>query len=78
MAYFATQSIVPVRTSAPDSANMAAMVIGALLENTDITSSVVTMPSSRKATAPIDAVTAGGNRSVTKRAKTASRSARPI
>ena len=57
---FAIASSTPVRTSAPETMNMAAMVMGAALEKTAITSEVSTSPSSMKAAAPPTAVTSGG------------------
>jgi|GEM_PF-6673931 len=56
----AAASSVPVLTSAPDRTNIAAMVIGALFENTPITSLVSIRPRTRNAAAPAVPTTAGG------------------
>ncbi len=53
-------SRTPVRTSAPESTNIAAIVMGAELEKTRMASSGVVRPSSRNAAAPPAAVTSGG------------------
>ena len=53
-------SSTPVRTSAPDNTNIAAMVMGAEFEKTRIASSGVVKPSRRNAAAPPAAVTSGG------------------
>jgi hypothetical protein len=49
-----------VRTRAPESTNIAAIVIGAGFENTDMTRSIGAKPKSMKAAAPPKAVTSGG------------------
>jgi hypothetical protein len=59
----AAASSVPVLTRAPDSTNMAAIVIGALLENTAVTSLVSMSPRTKKQATPAMATTAGGKRS---------------
>ena len=69
----AAASKVPVRTNAPVRMNIAAMVIGALLENTARISPVSIMPTTRKIAAPTMATTAGGKRSSRNAPKVAAR-----
>ena len=73
-----TSSSVPVRNRAPDSTNIAAMVIGAGLENTPSNSSVEMNPSSSIASAPSAATTTGGRRSTMKPTNRMMRSPNPI
>ena len=60
---FATASSNPVRTNAPLTANIAAIVIGAGLANAASTSPVGTKPKPMNSAAPPAAVTSGGYRS---------------
>ena len=73
-----TSSSVPVRSSAPDSTNIAAMVMGAGFENTPSSSSVEMNPSNSMISAPSVATTTGGRRSTTKPANRRKRSISPM
>jgi len=55
-----TQSSAPVRTRPPTITNIAAIVQGAVLENTFITSTCGRIPSSSIAAAPVTATTSTG------------------
>ncbi len=78
MIALAIASTVPVRSSAPDRMNIAAMVIGASFENTENIPSLPNIPRNRKVHAPRIATTVAGKRSSTKPTSIAPRMIRPI
>jgi hypothetical protein len=78
MIALAIASTVPVRSSAPDRMNIAAIVIGASFEKTENMPFESRMPRNRNVHAPMIATTVAGKRSRTNPTSIAARMTRPI